>query len=369
MSTNATDQQPNPEPDAERPGTPDIAQSDRVLTDEENGYWDEFDRAETAAQNGAGADDGDGPDHDDDDGGEGHGQEPEPAAQGDGEAGQEEPQPDGDAEPKPDPMGLRDQGDAQPDIWAEAPEHLREAFKKRDNDARTWRGRFTSLNDEVRQLRTQVRDLQNARSQPAPDTANDADQKKATNAITSVLEAERWKQVREEYPELMQPLEEALTAIGGAVEEVRSTASSASAHIEQQRQIDQVRQQEQRAVEALSERHPDWQQTVRTPEYRDWIADQSPYIQRIHRESTDADEVSVVLDLYRAQARPRQEAPSPTTTPTPVPNTRSDALPANRRRQMGSGFSTRARGRQMTGTLPPADDGDAAWDYFERAGL
>lgn len=367
MSTNATDQQPNPNPDAdaERPGTPDIAQSDRVLTDEENGYWDEFDRAETVAQNGAGADDGDGTDHDD----EGDGQEPEAEAQGDGETGQEDPQPDGDAEPKPDPMGLRNQGEAEPDIWAEAPEHLREAFKKRDNDAKTWRGRFTRLNDEARDLRAQVHDLQAARSQPAPDTESDADQKKASNAIASVLEADRWKQVREEYPELMQPLEEALTALSGAVEEVRGTASSASAHIEQQRQIDQVRQQEQRAAEALSERHPEWQQIVRTPEYRDWIADQSPYIQRIHRESTDADEVSIVLDLYQAQARPRQEAPSATTTPTHTPNTRSDALPANRRRQMGSGFSTRARGRQMTGTLPPADDGDAAWDYFERAGL
>lgn len=252
-----------------------------------------------------------------------------------GQAGQEETPPNVEAATPPAPSENTD------DIWANAPEALRQAFmaergqrEKAENVIRSNNGRLSKAEREAAELRTRLA----------------APQEQAPPA-TKPEPSDKLKAVAQEYGEVAGPLVEELVELRSIVSRLENSNASV---VEQARARDQLRLAEAAAGEEqkLAETHPDWLEVVNAAEFATWVQSGPRFIRdgvaRNGDGIVDGEEAASILSLFKQS----QGQPAP------------DPLRTKRERQLEGARAVPVRTPGATPQGTP-DDFGAAWDQLE----
>jgi hypothetical protein len=299
-------------------------------TAEFSGAWDSFDDADEAGQPAteAGRQEAEGDDKTDQGGKE--------AGQGEPEAGQpSEAPPAADAD-KASRAEIPDDvlANADPRLKAHI-EQLEGETRKARNAARSNGGRLTQALNELHALR-QAATSGKTEGEGGSETTRE----------------ERLAKLREDYPEVSEPLLEEITDLKGQIGtltagEIAKAESAVTEALEAE-------------TEALLERHPDLPQIVRDPAYAEWAKAQSPGIQRMIQENSQhvisAADAGLVFDLFK-QSR-KQGDPAAEQAARAAAQKRADQLDAGRG-VTGSQPGLRADAEREAGTF------NESWDEFD----
>jgi hypothetical protein len=298
---------------------------------------DEFDAAmaeAAAAVDGAPADPAAAPDPPADEGA-GTGEPPAPAAQ---PAAADAPPADGTPSPS---------GPSQDDIWAKAPPELREAFETERRNAelriKSVQGRQSASDRELQRARDELAALKQGK-QPAAG----GDGERQSDGEPS---DDRFKALREEYPEIAGPLLDYIGELEGKLKPLEEGVGQ----VRQDRTEAFIAQQ----IGVLTEKAPDWQTALADDRFGGWLSEQPRRLQEAFKRNeatiVDGEEAAWVVDQFKSAMGIAPPAPAPTPTPAPQDERRQKQL-AN-----GRDFG-RAAGPAATDGIP--DDFDAAFDAF-----
>jgi hypothetical protein len=250
------------------------------------------------------------------------------------------------AEPTSDPVGDPGQaaGDPAPagapieDVWKDAPPALRAQFDELKRQQATLAGRVSAADRRANFLQQQLETAKQQGVEPA----------KAREP------SERLKRLKEEYPEIADPILEELA-------DIRSRQDALAAPVEQIEQ-QQLQQDLQVRLNALAEKHPDWQTYSTDARWGDFLAAQPQFVRDMHARNVDVsdpDEAADVLTRFKgfigAVADP---------APTPAPQNQAAAL--KRQRQLDAARDGGSNGGGATTSGVPDDFDAAARIYAEK---
>jgi hypothetical protein len=123
----------------------------------------------------------------------------------------------------------------------------------------------------------------------------------------------------------------------------------------QEAEKSRFRQTQEQTLETI---HPDWRDTARSDEFRQWVVNQPESVQTL-MQSDSASDAATLLNYFK------QSRPAPQMQEAPVPNERVAQIQAKRERQLSQGQTPSTRGGRAVGGAAP-DDPDALFEYLER---
>lgn len=241
--------------------------------------------------------------------------------------------------------------DEEADPWAEAPDSLREEhlalqkqYSELDHRYRSEQGRVPTLNREYSKAKTEITQLRErlAALEGAANTGSNGNDNK------DQAEDEAWQSLREEYPEIAQPLEAKLA----------NAESSAKALEQRLADLDADKEEafynSQR--DSLSDAHPDWVDVANSGEFHSWVATQPSIVQEALSRNAErienAEEAGFVIEQFK---RSQEAAAS-------KPENQSSA---KRNLQRKSAAAPSSRG-VAAGGEGPKDDFSAAFQYYAK---
>lgn len=262
---------------------------------------------------------------------------------------------------EPDPATAADPKQAdpdagKPDIWATATPEQKAAFEavkaerdRFDHRIRSDQGRVRALQKRIDQLRSSV---------------NDQDARKEPGSVSEALAA-----LRENYPDIAEPLTQALGIVDGRLseqdrkEQGRKDAARAELADTEAELAAIIRTEEA----TLTQAHPDWFDVLSKngPAFQAWVEDQPRQMREAaYANATnivDAKAASEVLAAFKAFL-----APPATEAQKPIPETQP--LNDKRKRQLDASASPRKPGSRPTvAGIPEDGDPAAIWAAFDAA--
>jgi len=236
------------------------------------------------------------------------------------------------------------------DPWATAPDALRTAHEalRAEHDAalvnhKRVTGSIPAQNRKINELIAENERLKAAQAAPEDDGGPEEPAEDPEDLV----------QGREEYPEVVGPLERKIDeAVAGIRKDVKGISESQAKTAEReaaeqdQRNADYQNQQ----VATIAETHPDWSEVSSSPAFHAWKDAQSPMTQRTIAESQDARDVIEVLDKFKASGT----APKPTATD------------AKREAQIASAETPKPGGPPVIVTEAQPEDDQAIWDNLAK---
>lgn len=266
------------------------------------------------------------------------------------------------------------------DIWADAPEHLRSAWQKQENELRRIKHAYNSDDGRIRAYQAQVARLQEelakrpespAQSPAGSNQSDGHDTQKRAASKAAILKGDDWEAMREEYPDLAGVIESAFNQFGEQLEGVRGQVST----VMSDRQTAYAQQMSQE----LERRIPGAYDLVmgNSEQLRSWLGEQPRPIreafQRNAQTITDVDEAAFVLSHFRDYIQSQQQTQNASASQNG--STHGSEAPASmstrRQRQIraagAAGVSRGARGQQMADGVP--EGREEAWSYWDKRGL
>jgi ppGpp synthetase/RelA/SpoT-type nucleotidyltranferase len=228
------------------------------------------------------------------------------------------------------------------DIWANAPQELREAYQRERADfehrLKSTTGRLSAADRELARLRAES----NQRAAPATESQSQG------NGPSD----EELLRVQEEYGDIVSPI---LKQIQGLKEQL----GQVSAPIEQINQ-ERALAAQGNEIQILTHAHPDWQSYTNDPRYPEWVSQQPKAVQEAAARAVsleDGHEAAWLLGQFKQSMGVQQQSPTANNTPAPKPS-----ADQRRQRQLNAG-------RDAGGGSPPVqtgvpDDFDAATEAF-----
>lgn len=310
-----------------------------AVSDEDAALWAEFDKADEDAAAGNAPAEADTTEADDfgdgDDDGDGDGDEV--VATGDGDDG------------AATDTAAADTAAAAPSLWDNAPPELRAEYEalaaktaKIEQQARSAAGRATGFQRRYEEL------LKAAQ----PRKTNDADRAEVEAALAAL---------KDDYPEIAQPLQKALGALEGNVKELAEAEDR-----RRQAATEELNSFVQTETSQVLEEHPDYLEVLgsNAEELAAWVDDQPRRVReafaRNAEQIVNATEASEIVSSFKAYLG--QPAPAP------ADPGRTQPLSSKRERQLASTATPSSRHRRPTVSgIPEEGDPQAIWDAFEAA--
>lgn len=227
--------------------------------------------------------------------GESEEQEEEQAAAPEGGDEEEEPEP---AEPKQDK--------AEEDPWAAVPEELRNQHQKTVQElerakhaAKSESGRQFALQQKIQELETALKSGAKNNNAPTGEQVREA-----------MRSPEKLAKMKDDFPEVGEAMEEMM---GFMRQEFRGELQQRTQKFDQF--IGRLQQQQaQNAINSelakIREAHNDYETTVETPEFQDWVSKQAPKVREQLTSWSSADVIDL-LDRYEAAKAPPQVGKPP----------------------------------------------------------
>jgi hypothetical protein len=343
-----TDQTPDPQTEAD--------------TSEYDAAWDEITKDAAPSDEDRAADDGDTdqPADDASQGMDGHG-----ADDGDNsaEASTDETSSQDNAQPEPQDA-TRDPNDP----WASLPQDLRARVQRMEEENRRHRGNQATLQRELQRIREQYPDTG---GKPASGKrADQAGTRKGDQSADDLTQNEDWKKLREEYPELLGPLEQQFQRMQSQLQELAQDHTHVSSYVQDQ--------QLQRNYDTVAERHDDFAKFTTAPEddpwarsygeaLQTWTAQQPEEVQAIVQRNAediyDPAKVDWVLRMFKASDLYRQMVGQTQTQPSAKPQGQAgkDDISERRKRRLDSAPNVSGKGPGAATGEP--DDYDAAFEH------
>jgi hypothetical protein len=288
---------------------------------------------------------------------------PDPSADdlgGDHTPGEDAAEP-GDKAPAVDAAALGDTasataqaGEAPQDIWANAPQQLRDAYEaeKRNADLRirSMAGRHSSLERQLQQERQQRAQGQQPQGQVQDDPAQGRETGGAYVPATS-LEADTIKQLREDYPEVAGPLIDLIAAQQARLDQMAQPVQQ----MQQQQATAFVTEQEK----LLTDQVPDWQDAVMDDRFAGWLQSEPTSVQdamqRNFSQIVDGADAALVVSRFKAAvgfAAPSSAAPA------------AQPQDDRRARQLAAGRDSAASPPPASNVGPSDQDFDGSLNYW-----
>ena len=230
----------------------------------------------------------------------------------------------------------------QHDIWASAPDELRAAYQATREQAERESQNHRRVSGTVSALQRQINELK-ARPASVAQTA----------AVENVLDSPALKQAREEYPEVVGPLMDTLTAMHAQNADLAKQVTERFTSADQQAEANYYAAQEN----ALSERHADWRQQTATPAFAKWLHEQPQYvrdgIERNGQRIVDANEAADIIGRFKGSIGAQQ---------TPV-----NPQASKRQHQLVAASAPKGRSpaRVLNGAPDPDTDPQGYWKYLD----
>lgn len=269
-----------------------------------------------------------------------------------------------------DPPKADETAGQEDDIWTEATDAQRDAFKAAQGRAsvaeaqdRRTRGSISGMQRQINELSGQLAD----KAKPGEDTDGQAETD------------DEWDAFAKEYPEVAGPVEKRLNAKDEKIDTLsRSLAAVSDTH---------KANLYERNEERLATQHSDWEVvmgvqgsqkdpaavTQAADKFADWLGQQPAYLQQAAIRNSDfivdPEEAAHVIGIYKLANGIGQKEPASGDGKEPAPDTpQPKALSEKRKRQIESSATPRTRGPGPVTTGIP-DDPKGAWDAFEKMGL
>lgn len=239
-------------------------------------------------------------------------------------------------------------GDAQDEPfpgYANLSSEAREAFdklkadrEKFENDYKALHGMTAPLQRGNAELRRQAEAMA-ARIQQLEQLERKQQDVSAAKDAT-IQEYDEWaKQFPEEskaVSALVNPLREKVTALEGSLQAARAELGNLHADRQQAALA--------REIGELEKVHSDWRSIHDSPDYWEWLGQQSPGIQSLNQSMFAGDTIQL-LNLYKSAHAPRQ-APAP--APSNPPSNTADAVQQRRKQSLERGTQPTARSSEST---------------------
>jgi hypothetical protein len=190
---------------------------------------------------------------------------------------------------------------------------------------------------------------------------------------TDPFSSDRWKQAREEYPEVLQPVEQMYQHLQDRLAQLEQGHTTVSSYVQDQ--------QLQRNYEQVAESHEDFAKFTAAPEddpwarsygeaLQAWTAQQPEEVQAIVQRNAediyDPGKVDWVLRTFKASDVYRQMVgdgqAQPQTQPSASQQAGKDAISEKRKRRLDSAPAVSGKGPGAATGAP--DDFDAAFDHY-----
>ena len=305
-------------------------------TEDEAALWAEFDAAEKA------------------DAGEAPPEGRDAAADANGGSPDKDADQDAAAAPA-DKAGNAQQTTPQNDIWAAAPPELRSAFEAEARKRAEFEHRLRSDTGRIAALQRQIEDLRKGGTAPGP--AAGATQ--ADAEPNSVLASDKWKALKQEYPEVAEPFEAILAEMEGRIHRHEKELSAIGTDRRQ------AAQDEQQTV--VTQVHGDYVGFIRgnLEQFQAWREAQPRYVQEAIQRNwdgvVDGYEMADVIARFKSSlggnsGSPGQEPPGKGT---------SQPLADRRKRQLESSASPRSRGPSVASGIPEDADEETIWKMLD----
>lgn len=326
------------------------APAEQAGTDDET-LWNELDQAETGEKQAPPDDQG-----------------RDKAFEGEAEQTGQDASPDGpntdEGQSTDQPADNAGKTDDKPDVWANAPPELREAYQELQRKATNLEHQTRSDRGRLSAMQRKLAELQSSQQQQRPTQAEQTKSDNAQKAGAGSRE-DRMKQLREDYPELAEPIIEYIRDLEqkvAGVDEISQTVKQLQT-VEQSREQAYIQQQEN----TLSQFHPDWQSVLQTngATFQAWIEDQPRAIReaamRNANQITDAQAAADILTRFKQHLGMASSPPQQAEQAEPKPK-----LNDKRQRQMDALASPRGgRGRPVASGVPEDGDPEAIWAAFD----
>lgn len=249
--------------------------------------------------------------------------------------------------------GAADAKPDQTDIWASAPTELRSAFEEVRKRADEAEHRYRSDAGRIAALQRQIDDLKKGgTAHGAAEGTTDKD------AAPTVLASEKWKSLKQEYPEVAEPLEAVLSEMESRNHRLEKELSAIGSDRRQ------AARDEQDAI--VRTRHQDYDAFLgqNSQQFMAWKEEQPRYVQEAIQRNwegiVDANEFVDILDRFKshigASGSPGHEPPG---------SGKSQQLAAKRERQRQSLAAPRTSGPSVASGIPEDADPEVIWKAFE----
>lgn len=241
-------------------------------------------------------------------------------------------------------------GQAQEDPIAAAKREAEEWKHRYNSDL----GRQAALQrkiDEQQQELARYREIAQ-RAQQNQQAAGQKAPQKDNNPDGSGMSDAEWAALEQDFPEIAKAMESRLKQIDAKYAQRLQQYEQPIMQMRQQQQAALRQQREayvQSQYQALEQEHPDYREVAGTQEFVDWLKQQPRQVQDITN-SWDARETAYLLRLYKQDRGIGQQQTSD--------------IQARRQRQLQQARSVPGRAGRSSGSQPPADDFDAAFDFF-----
>lgn len=247
----------------------------------------------------------------------------------------------------PDPPA--EEADPPQDPWSSAPAELKTDYEQAIARTRALEHAQSSDRGRISALQRQLDELKKGGAAAQP----------AAKAPANPLETDAWKRLKEDYPDLADPIEALLVPI---VADVTATKSTVAERAEAER----LAQETARYTDnerLLSERikgtyQKDPFELVAQPAFRDWLTSQPAHIQKAAANNgeriEDVEEAADLLSRFIGATTPQ--------TPAATPNNPAPPLAGRRRQQLESATAVSSRSPAAVAGVP--EDPEGAWAHF-----
>ena len=234
---------------------------------------------------------------------------PEAEAEAEAQAAWEEftgnkPEDSGDGEGEGESSSDANDGAASAeDIWANAPSELRAAFDAEKSRASRAEQEAVASRGRISSLQTHLDTLTGAAPEQGDKAGAAETSSEAEDSQDSPFETEKWKTLRDEFGDIVEPIEEVLSPL---VAELRDVKAENRRLREGMQTIgeDRLYSRAQQAEEQVREVHPDLDDALTSDEFTAWAKAAPAYIQQgIQRNAkaiVDAAEATDIVARFKA---------------------------------------------------------------------
>lgn len=180
------------------------------------------------------------------------------------------------------------------------PEILSRVEQKLSGRLRNLEGNFGGMKQKVEMLAT----AQAAARETQGETPTASQIKEAAK------DGEKMQQLREDFPEFAEALDERLNVLSqGDNEELKTKLSAA----EKTANSTATELQKLQQIRRLDRHHPDWEDIIQTEQYTNWLYNQPQNVIQAANNSINADDAIAVLNMYKQATKPEQPKTSRST--------------------------------------------------------
>lgn len=211
-----------------------------------------------------------------------------------------------------------------------------------------YKQKFQSNNGRISAYQRQLDELQQSNAHLASQIAKSVDdtgsKSEAREQIAGEISNQSWDELKEDMPDVAAAIDERLKAmIDDRIKPINEKIQPISQSLQEQRQREAEARFE-RELAVVKDRHPDFDDVVRSSEFSEWLGQQPEPVQQLQNSDSAAD-AAYLLDTFKLQT-----------------STEPSGSDLKQRNQAKLRNSLAAPSKRLSRTAPSLDDFDAAFD-------